>query len=73
MNPAAPKRKVDILHLVAVIAGAVAGIAGGQHFASETRLPCPICPVCPEVVQVAPVAPPVLIREADTTKGEIIP
>ena len=52
MNPIAPKRKIDVLHIVGIIAGAIAGIAGGQQLASRPA-PCPVClecPVCPEMV-----------------------
>jgi hypothetical protein len=59
MSPIAPKRKLDVLHLVAVIAGAIAGIAGGQQLAPASE-PCPVCPVCPiyAPLEVAPVVTP---------------
>ena len=65
MIPIAPKRKVDVLHLVAVIAGAIAGIAGGQQLAPASE-PCPVCPVCPiyAPLEVAPVVTPVTTPNA---------
>jgi len=60
MHPAAPKRKVDVLHIVGIIAGAIAGIAGGQQLASRPA-PCPVClecAPCPEIVVATPVEPP---------------
>ena len=58
MSPIAPKRKLDVLHLVAVIAGAIAGIAGGQQLAPASS-PCVECPVCPIYApEVAPVVTP---------------
>jgi len=62
INPiAAPKRKLDVLHLVAVIAGAIAGLAGGQQLAPASS-PCAECPVCPiyAPLEVAPVVTPVV-------------
>lgn len=68
MIAAAPKRKLDVLHIVGIIAGAIAGIAGGQQFASRPA-PCPVClecPVCPEMVTTPadcepPAAAPVMV------------
>jgi len=57
MHPIAPKRKLDVLHLVGIIAGAIAGIAGGQQLASRPA-PCPVClecAPCPEVAVATPV------------------
>jgi len=57
MHPIAPKRKLDVLHLVGIIAGAIAGIAGGQQLASRPA-PCPVClecAPCPEFVVATPV------------------
>ena len=59
MHPIAPKRKLDVLHLVGIIAGAIAGIAGGQQLAPASE-PCPVCPVCP-IYEVAPVVTPVVV------------
>jgi len=58
----APHRKVDVWHLVAIIAGAVAGLTGGQHLAPASA-PCEVCPevvACPEVVE-TPVLVPVAV------------
>ena len=68
MNPAAPKRKVDVLHLVAIIAGAIAGIAGGQHLAPASA-PCEVCPVCPAEVVETPVLAPAVVPLTPEASG----
>lgn len=65
-----PRRKVDAWHLVAIIAGAVAGLAGGQRLAPAlSPAPCPVCEVCPAVAVEAVVPAPAVVPAASVPLG----